>query len=134
MPHVSKFKLSKKSEEQLKRTLDLIFSKLTKEHETRSFLTSLLSPTEKLMLAKRLAIIILLNEGFSQTEIAGALHVTRETVSRVQLLYEMRGEGYDLALQKLKDEKLMEEVKGLLVEIVRYSIRAAGGYVKPSIT
>ncbi|MBI2443321.1 MAG: helix-turn-helix domain-containing protein [Candidatus Levybacteria bacterium] len=133
VPHVSRFKLKKHDEEQLIRSLDVVLTKLSKEEELSGFLSSLLSPTERLMLAKRLAIIVLLKEGFSQVDISRALHITRETVSRMQLLHEAKGEGYELALKKLDEEKSMLELKKLLINIARYSIRAAGGYVKPTI-
>ena len=133
MPHVSQRQLDKKVEKELLKTLDLVLTKLTKEEEMQSFLLSLTTPTEKLMLAKRLAMIILLKEGYSQSQIAAMLHVTRGTVFKMQLFMEARGQGYDLALQKIQNEKAMQELKGALVKLAGYTIRAAGGRVKPSI-
>ncbi|HVF68998.1 MAG TPA: Trp family transcriptional regulator, partial [Xanthomonadales bacterium] len=79
MPHVSKNKLDKKTEDNLIQTLELVLSKLTKDAEIKGFLLSLLSPTERLMLAKRLAIAMLLKENLPATHIAHTLHVTRDT-------------------------------------------------------
>ncbi|MBI2420796.1 MAG: hypothetical protein HYV38_01800 [Candidatus Levybacteria bacterium] len=132
MPHVSRRKLDKNSEVKLLEALESVLGRLSKI-ESREFLFSLLSPTERLMLAKRLGIIVLLSEKVPHSSIASALNVTRETVSRVKLNRELRGEGYDLALEKLAQEKMNKEFRNFLLKLAGYSIRAAGGYVKPEI-
>lgn len=133
MPHVSKYKLEKNAEKDLVDTLEFVLSKLSKKEDIKTFLLSLLTPTERLMLAKRLAIILLIEKGLTESQIANALHVTRVTVSRMQLFLEARGQGYELALKVLKDEKLGKEVKIALEKLTAYAVRAAGGYVKPGI-
>ncbi len=130
MPHVSRNRLDRKLEKQLIDTLDLVVSKLTKREEVKVFLLSLLTPTERIMLAKRLAIIILTKEGLSETQISQTLHVTRVTVSRMQLFLEARGEGYEFALKILDNEKTVEEAKSLLLKLASYAARAAGGRIK----
>lgn len=107
--------------------------RINKHEEMENFLLSLLSDTERTMLAKRLAIIILLKENIPDTTISNILNVTRETVARQKYHFELRGQGYEIALQKLAEEKLLQDFKKLLISLAKYSIRAAGGYVKPSI-
>ncbi|MDP3941142.1 MAG: Trp family transcriptional regulator [bacterium] len=133
MPHISKYKLDKAAEHRLIKTLELVLSKITKEEDTSAFLLALLTPTERIMLAKRLGIIILLKEGLPESRIASTLHVTRITVSRMQLFLEARGKGYELAIEILKKEKVMEDLKILLLKLAGYAARAAGGRIKPSI-
>ncbi len=133
MPQVSKVKLDKKTEEKLVNNLKLILTKVNKYPEMDLFLTSLLTPTERLMLAKRIAIIVLLKENLPDSKIASALHVTRVTVSRMRFFLEARGEGYEVVLRVLENQKLMDELKSFLSKLAGYSIRAAGGYVKPEI-
>lgn len=130
MPHLSRYKLSKKTERELIKNLELVLAKLTKEEEMRGFLLSFLTPTERLMLAKRLAIAVLLKENFPDSHIASTLHVTRETVSRIQLILEARGEGYESALRKLRSEKIFQEFKTSLVDLVKYAISTSGGKLK----
>ena len=135
MPHVSKRKLNKIDEKELIQSLNLVMAKISGSSEMETFLGSLLTKTEQIMLAKRLAIVILLKEEIPQANIANALKVTQATVSRMQLFLEARGNvGYDIALGKLENEKILKDFKTLLVKIAGYSIRAAGGYVKPEIT
>ena|SRR3972149_7632116 len=129
MPHVSKRIVDKKLERILLENLDLAFGKLSKE-ETKSFLYSLFSPTEKVMLAKRLGIIILLKQGYSPTQISSRLCVTLETVARTNVSYERKSKGYDIALKKLLNEVIMKEFKKLLGKVAEYSIRATTGYIK----
>ena len=133
MPHVSKIKLNNKNQEALIKNLEVILTKINKSDDMEYFLTSLLTPTEKLMLAKRIAIVILLKEGVSESNISNALHVTRVTVSRMQYFFEARGQGYEIAIKILEKEKLTKELRKVLLALVKYSARAAGGYVKPTI-
>lgn len=131
MPHISKRKLDKKTEKELIRNFDLVLTKISKDTEMQDFLGSLLTSTERVMLAKRLAIAVLLKENVSQENIANALCVTQATISRMQLFLEARGQGDNIAFKKLTNEKVLAEFKKYLLRIAAYSIRAAGGYVKP---
>ena len=132
MPHISKSALDKKLESELFESLETAFGKLSKD-ETKEFLFSLLSRTEKLMLAKRFAIIILLKENIPVRNISITIHVTPETVARIQMQSQIKGNGYDIALQKLQNEKFLKDFKTFLLKLAGYSIRAAGGHVKPEI-
>ena len=130
MPHVSKKRLDKRQEKELIRNFELVLTKISNDSQMHDFLGSLLTPTEKVMLAKRLAIVVLLKEEIPQASVVSALNVTQATVSRMQLFLESRGGGYEIALNKLAKEKAFVEFKKLLLKIAGYSIRAAGGYVK----
>lgn len=130
MPHLSRFKLSKKAEEELIKNLELVLAKLSKEEEMKEFLLSLLTSTERVMLAKRLAMAILIKEGVAESHIANTLHVTRETVSRMQLFLEARGKGYESAFRKLKNDKLLSDFKTFLLDLARYALSTSGGKVK----
>lgn len=133
MPHVSRHKLDKKTQEELVRNLRIVFTKINKDEEMTTFFLSLLSETEQIMLAKRLAVIVLLQENIPESRIADILHITRATVEKLRLFLETRGEGFKIALKKLEEEKRLKEFKELLIKLARYSIRAGGGYVKPGI-
>lgn len=133
MPHVSRNPLAKRVENQLITNLNTVLTNIKNGEEMISFVEALLTPTEKLMIAKRLAIILLIEEGIPESTIAKMLHVTRITVAKMHLFYEARGKGFNIALDKLKDQKVHEELKKLLFSLARYSARAAGGRVKPGI-
>ena len=133
MPHVSKRKLKEKAESELNRSFQTVLTKINNTAEMDLFLTSLLSNTEKLMFTKRLAVVVLLDENIPESTIANILNVTRETVARQRYRLELKGEGYKIAIKKLDEEKTLQGLKKLLVSLAKYSISAAGGYVKPTI-
>ena len=133
MPHVSRRGLPKKTEIELINSLKIVIRRTNKSDDVEKLISSLLTKTEKLMIAKRFAVVVMLKEGFEEQDIADALHVTRETVERLKLLYQLNGEGYDIAIRKLQDEKVYKQFKKILISLARYAVRAAGGYVKPTI-
>lgn len=129
MTHLSRWKLKKEEEKNLIDALRLVLTSLNKDREMEVFLGSLLTETEKLMLAKRLAIIVLLREGLTESQIAEALHVTRITVAKMRYFFESRGQGYKVALNKLAQQKQLGEFKKLLFPFLAYAAKAAGGRV-----
>lgn len=131
MPHVSRNKLSQRQEEELLQNFNVVFSFIQNLDEMTLYLNALLSDTEKLMLAKRLAMVILIEEGLSDSEIAQALHLTRITVAKMRYFYEARGQGFKVALKKLEEKQQLDSFKQFLISLAQYSIRASGGYVKP---
>lgn len=134
MPFVSKYKLPIETEKELIESLNLVLSGISKREEMLKFLNSLLTETEKLMFAKRLAIIVLIKEGLSDSDISETLHITRITASKIRYLYEARAkEGYNIALTKIENDKVLRGVKRFLLALADYSIKAAGGYVRPTI-
>lgn len=127
MPHVSKKQIPYKTLQQILNSLVYVFKDTKETKQMSQFLDAFLSKTEKIMLAKRLAIVFLLSEGVEETKIADTLAVTQPTVSRIKLWYETKGSGYKVAINKIKKQKLLEELKSLGLEVARQAIRAAGG-------
>jgi uncharacterized protein YerC len=81
MPHISKHILTKQTKDNLNKTLlSLILHTNSKQRLT--LLQELLTKTELLMLAKRLGIILLLEQGFSSYKISRVLGVSDSTVNR----------------------------------------------------
>lgn len=88
MAHVSKRKLSENTRGLIDSSLLWIFSRLNGK-ESNWVLESLLTPTERIMLAKRLGILFLLKEDREETVIAETLKVTQGTVSRIKLQHKL---------------------------------------------
>lgn len=97
--------------------------------ETNTFLFSLLSDTERLMIAKRFAISIMLHEGVVQSSIADALCVTRETVSRIDLAMMKKPKGFEAAFAKIHADEVMQELKKRSFVWLSLFMKAAGGRV-----
>jgi uncharacterized protein YerC len=87
MTHVSKFKLEHSVEKRLiKSFMDALLSTSAKKGRAR--VNAILTKTEKVMLAKRLAIIVMLDRGDSYYKIESSLNVSGSTVKRLHRLQE----------------------------------------------
>ncbi len=84
MPHISKQKLKPTHEKKLYMQLAKLIGKLDKDN-VNLFLSELLGKEEKIMLAKRFAVIVMLIEKNSTYRIAQLLHMSPSTVERLKL-------------------------------------------------
>ncbi len=122
MAQVSKRFLAKKVEE---RILDLFWTSLSSvstKQDIAFFLEDLLSPTEKLMLAKRLAIAFMLIKGYDYPSINERLKVSDPTIWTVKLNLTHRGKGYRLAIERImtaeKWNKFWEDLDHFFIQII----------------
>ena len=80
---------------------------LKNKTEAYQFIYDLLTPTERIMLAKRLSIVLMLIKGYKREEIRDTLKVSTSTVSVVKIWLRLEGKGYRQILEKvLRKEKL----------------------------
>lgn len=86
MPRVSPRPIKKEVEKEITDNLGWTFSQLKSEPVAKDFLGDFLTDEERLMLAKRLAIIYLLKEGFSYAKISEALKITPVTIGKIRLI------------------------------------------------
>jgi len=114
MAQVSRYPLKKEVEEKIFEILLKTIADLKKPEEVNEFLEDFLSPVEKIMLAKRLAIAILLAKGYDYRGIREVLKVTPGTVAEVNLKLKYGGKGYKRVVEKFlreeKIEKLFEKI------------------------
>lgn len=82
MPHVSRKKLKKKVFIKIGEQLSSTIAKANSTRELRWVFSELITPTERVMLAKRLAIILMLERGYSIDIIQKTLKVTPQTIVR----------------------------------------------------
>mgnify|MGYP001561257104 CR=1 FL=1 len=129
MTHISKGRLADDVLRQITDSFLFVLTDIKDKDSMAQFLDSFLSKTEKLMLAKRLALIYLLNERVEETRISEILKTTLANVSRMKLKLESKNMGYQQALAKIKKQKTLEELKDLALKLARYSIHAAGGRI-----
>ena len=94
-------------------------AKAQKKGDVVNFLTDLLSPPEREMLAKRLAIAYLLvREKYTHREISNILKVGLGTIQRVSRVLEDEGSGYSKIIPTLKKDVSVEEFIDGLVELI----------------
>lgn len=122
MAQVSKYPISKLVEKRMYEIFQSVISSLKHSSDIDEFINDLLSPIEKIMLAKRLSIAVLLEKGYSYEDISKILRVTPPTIANVSISLKYRGNGYKKAVQKiLKDEKMnnfLEKLQDLVVESI----------------
>lgn len=91
-----------------------IFVDVITEVQTSKDVTALLNdfftPTERVMLPKRLCIAFLLLKGYDHRTIASYLKVSFTTINRVSTTLKVGGEGYTLVLDRLRKREQFETV------------------------
>jgi len=107
MSQVSKYPVSKDVSDRMFEVFQMTISSLNNKEDIEEFFDEFLSPIEKIMLAKRLSIAVLLVKGHSYPSISAILRVTPRTIATVSLALKYRGKGYQKAVEKvLLNEKL----------------------------
>lgn len=126
MTQVSKYPLSKLV---YQRIFEIFFEsvlKIKNEEEAEEFFSEFLSPTEKIVLAKRISIAVLLSKKYDYNSIKKILHVSTSTISDVNVLLKYAGSGYRRVVEKLLRE---EKVNNILTSVLEgiATIGAVGG-------
>jgi len=104
---LSSRKLNKNIERQVFAILYQVINDLKSEEEVTTVMGDLLSETEKLAIAKRLAIATFLDKGRSYENIRETLKVSSATIASVQRM--MGNPGFQLALRKVKAEEWADQ-------------------------
>lgn len=112
MSQVSKYPISKAVAERMFEIFLKTFVKIKNNQEANQFISDLLTPTEKIMLAKRLTIAYLLEKNYDYRAIQSIIKVSTGTISSVNLTRLYGSKGY----KKLLDKIMNEEKLGNLLE------------------
>lgn len=114
MTQVSKHKLRFEVENRIYELLNDSFSEIRDKDEFNNFLDDFLSPIEKTVLAKRLAIAVLISKGNDYKNICAILKVTPNTVSKMSFRIKY-GNG---SVKKMADKIVAsDDNKALLEEL-----------------
>ncbi|OGI63338.1 hypothetical protein A2818_01335 [Candidatus Nomurabacteria bacterium RIFCSPHIGHO2_01_FULL_40_12] len=114
MPHVSSKKLKKEHLQKLYNEFSSALEKSAKKSWIKFFLNDFLTHTEKIMLAKRFAVIYLLSKDVPSSYIAEALCMSPATISRMSLKYEIGKYFSLLKTIKKEDENIWEILEKIL--------------------
>ncbi|MEK7065761.1 MAG: helix-turn-helix domain-containing protein [Patescibacteria group bacterium] len=124
MPHVSKKQLEGKVFIRMcDRLAQVFFSALSKK-DADLLLRDLLTKTERVMLAKRLAIIFMFAEGVSVRRISSALQVSTSTTIRIARSFDRGAYPYIAAL--LGKKKSKEAVRSQVEKLIRFGVLSQG--------
>ncbi|HLB60942.1 MAG TPA: Trp family transcriptional regulator [Patescibacteria group bacterium] len=136
MSQVSKYPLRPEIYEKLFDLLMTIFIKSFNKPTANSLLEELFTPSEKIMIAKRLGISVLLAKGYSYQVIQSILHVSKTTIATVSSSMKYGGKGYVSFTKSLLQEEQMEQFWTVVEQAVfkALSIRKGSGVWRTMLT
>ena len=125
---ISKYPLDKSIEKRIYEIFLKTFADLRDPNGLNEFLEDFLTPTEKVMLAKRLSIAVLLAKKYDFRTICKILRVSFNTVADVSLLMKHRGPGYRKVVEKiLLDEKIEQFWNNIDYQLGKLMVPNKGG-------
>ena len=101
MTQVSRFMLRPEVWEKIFDLFTDTFLRIKDKKRLNNFFDNFFSPTEKIMLSKRLAIAVLLAKGNDYASIKNTIRVTDGTISKVNLLLKSNRAGLRLAVEEI---------------------------------
>jgi len=104
MPHISSKKLKKEHLQKLYNEFSIALEKSAKKSWARLFLNDFLTRTEKIMLAKRFAVIYLLSKDLPASYISESLYMSPATISRMSVKHD--NGKYSSLLKTIKNENI----------------------------
>ena len=110
MPQVSKVRLRKEIEERMFKVFFQSMADAKTPKEAEILLNDLLTPTEKVMLAKRLAIALLFLRGYDYSDIRQILKVSYGTISQVANRLKMEGSGYRKIITRMAKQEVWKDL------------------------
>lgn len=118
MPKVSQNPLPPERKKEIMDALVRTLAKINNDSLLKRFLDDLLTPTEKLMLGKRLMVAVLLQRGYSYGAVCRALKMSKTTVHLIQRELLKSGEGYkkifDLFFRESRGQKILDAIERFL--------------------
>jgi len=123
MPHISSKKLKKETLNKLYDQLGKSLEKSANRSGAKFFLGDLLTRTEKIMLAKRFAVIYLLAQGVPTSYIAESLGMSYTTILKMSLKHDVG--KYSLLLKTIEKEKT--DIWKILEKILRAGLPPIAG-------
>lgn len=122
MPHISSKKLKKEHLQKLYNEFSIALEKSAKKSWIKLFLRDFLSKTEKIMLAKRFAVIYLLSKELPHSYIYQSLSMSPATIARMSLKYEIG--KYSALLKTIENNK---DLWNILERILRAGLPPIAG-------
>lgn len=119
MSQISKYPISKKIADRIFEIFLNTFVNIRNKEEADEFISDLLTPTEKIMLAKRLAIAFLLEKNYDYRSIQKLIRVSTGTIASVNLSLHLGSTGYKNLISKIvKEEKITGIFETAIVKIL----------------
>ncbi|MEK7470886.1 MAG: Trp family transcriptional regulator [Patescibacteria group bacterium] len=119
MTQVSKHFMSPVIEEKVYRVFIESVKNTKSSSEVVDFLNDLLSPVEKIMMAKRVAVAFLLLENkYTYVQISKTLKVSKGTIAKIHAVFALQGKGYKKILGDILKRKVAKSALSELLDIL----------------
>ena len=119
MAQISKYPISKNIANRIFEIFLTTFTHLKNKEEADQFVSDLLTPTEKIMLAKRLAIAFLLERDYDYRTIQRILRVSTGTITTVSIARKHGSQGYRKVIEKiLRKEALLKLFDSAVIKLL----------------
>lgn len=119
MTQVSKYPISKNVFDHIFEIFLRTFIKIKNKEQADQFISNLLTPTEKIMLAKRLAIAFLLEKNYDYRTIQSIIKVSSPTITSVNMSLKYGSEGYKrLIAEIIREEKLISLLENSIIKLL----------------
>lgn len=109
MSRVSKIKLNEEMQEEISEHFLYLIASLNNQKEIKSFFDEFLTKEEKVMLAKRLVLFMMLQKGYSSSFIQTALQVSYETVRSYSIQFAHKDSIFQQITNKLLTRKRTQQ-------------------------
>lgn len=126
MPQVSKYPIAK---DVYNRIFEIFFKTVANVRfpsEVKEFFNDFLSPTESIMLAKRLSIAVLLAKNYDYRAISKILRVSPATIAAVNVFFRYAGAGYKKVVKRILSEEKQDEFWNKLDDLLSETIPPYG--------
>jgi uncharacterized protein YerC len=118
MPRVSKWPVEENIQGELSDNFVYLVSSLHSSKDIEQFLNAFLTEEEKMMMAKRLMLHLMLENKYDASQIAAILNVSRETIRNHKIVWLTGGKTYKSIIAKLakreKTKQLWRKVERIL--------------------
>lgn len=127
MTQVSKRQLNSDVQKRIYEIFVDILKEVQTSSDVQSLLEDFLTPTERVMLPKRLCIAYLLLKQYNQRAIASYLKVSFTTINRVSTALKIGGHGYTLMLTRLQKREKIDAILKQIEEGIVSTLASFGG-------
>lgn len=119
MSQISRYPISKQIADRIFEIFLNALVNIKSKEEANEFISDLLTPTEKIMLAKRLAVAFLLEKNYDYRTIQGLIRVSTGTIASVNLSLHHGNTGYKKLISKIiKEEKISGIFETAIIKIL----------------
>lgn len=126
MPQVSKYPIAQDVYDRIFEIFFKTIADVRLPSDVRNFFDDFLTPTERIMLAKRLSIAVLLAKNYDYRAISKILRVSPATIAAVNVFYKYAGHGYKRVVEKILREEKQEEFWNKIDDLLSETIPPKG--------